>query len=135
MRAKNFIKFAVIAVVIAMIFAILGGNVKEVFRNIWKFAIETDKGYMWIVNIAIGAVVALAISQLKSKVATVVAIITFVLVVILSECLIWHRAEIGAILLNGISNKDAWIYIGLGVLASMMAYVIVGRNDGGDDNK
>lgn len=135
MRAKNFIKFAVVAIVIAMIFAILGGNAKEVFSSIWKFAVEVDKGYMWIVNIAIGAVVALVISQLKSKVATVVAIITFILVVILSECLIWHRDEIGAILFNGISNIDTWIYIGLGVLASMLAYVIVGRNDGGDDNK
>lgn len=128
MKAKKTLRFVVVAIMIAAIFA-MGANMKDVMVEIWKYIIEIDKGYMWIINIAIGAVVAILVSQIDSKLAKVISVILFVVAVLVSECLLWHRSEIGATLIEGIIKKETLINTGIGVLASTIAYIILEKGD------
>lgn len=129
MKAKKTFKFAVVAVFIAMIF-IVGANTPDLFKAIWKYATEVDKGYMWIVNIVIGAIVAVIVAQGRSKTAKFLAMISFLIAVLLSECIIWHRSEITAILMSATDQEEKWVYVGIGVLASIIAYLIVEKDTG-----
>ncbi len=128
MKAKKTVKFAVVAILIAMIF-IVGANTPRVIKEMWKYVTEIDKGYMWIINIAIAAIVAFIVSRVPSRKAKVLSVVSFLLTVILAECIIWHIGEISAILMTTIAKRN-WIYVGVGVLASTIAYLVIEKDNG-----
>ncbi len=121
---KKFMIFVAIAVIAAIVLVTGVKSLTDILKSVWTFALETDKGYMWIVNIAIAAVIAYVLSQGKSKAAKVFAVIGFFVTLIISECAIWHRTEIWAIIAGNTFQTERITNVALGVVASAIAFVI-----------
>lgn len=121
---KKFIVFVAIAILVAFVLVTGVKSLTDIMKSVWTFAVETDKGYMWIINIAVSAVIAFVFTQGKSKAANFFAIVGFLVTMIVSECFLWHRAEIWTIISANTFQTERLTNVGLGVLASAIAYII-----------
>ena len=121
---KKFIVFVAIAILVAFVLVTGVRSIADILKSVWTFAVETDKGYMWIINIAVSAVIAFVFTQSKSRAANFFAIVGFLVTIIVCECLFWHRAEIWSIISTNALQAERLKSVGLGVLASAVAYII-----------
>ena len=48
---KKFMIFVAVAVIAAIVLVTGVKSLTDILKSVWTFAVETDKGYMWIVNI------------------------------------------------------------------------------------
>ncbi len=121
---KKFMIFVAVAVIAAIVLVTGVKSLADILKSVWTFAVETDKGYMWIVNILVAAVVAYIFSQSKAKSATVLGFVGFVLTVIFCECILWHRTEIWGLIVSNTFEPERLTNVGLGILASAIGFII-----------
>lgn len=121
---KKFLIFVAVAVIVAIVLVSGVKSLTDILKSVWTFAMETDKGYMWIVNIVVAAFVAFLFSQSKAKGATVLAIVGFLLTAIICECLLWHRTEILGMIVANTFEQERLTNVGLGILASAVGFIV-----------
>lgn len=121
---KKFMIFVAVAVIVAIVLVTGVKSLTDILKSVWTFAVETDKGYMWIVNILVAAVVAYIFKQSKAKGATALGFIGFVLTAIFCECILWHRTEIWGIIVSNTFEPERLTNVGLGILASAIGFII-----------
>lgn len=101
-------------------------TVPQIIVEVWGF-LSQDIGYMWAINMAVAIVIALAVfnmskNKLPRWVTWVITGITFVIIIVLCESIIWHPAEIGALVASKITMRDVGFVI-LGMAACTVVYI------------
>lgn len=120
--------FVVLALVIAGIFLTVA-TVPKMLIEVWKY-MGIDVGYKWVINMAVGFIVAIIVriickkAQYNNIVANVIAAAMMLIMIVTCECVIWHPKEFGELITSKVTiNKLA--YMGLGILAAIISYVVV----------
>jgi len=104
----------------------------QIISEVWGY-MSKDVGYVWVINMLIAIVVAMIIAnvtQFKDGIRIALAIVTFVIVAIACECIIWHPSEISALISSKVTVKEA-MWAVLGLVVSIVAYALQmwsGRN-------
>lgn len=117
---KNFLKFVIKTILIVFV-ALLAVKVPQIFVANCGYMITSDMGYVWVINFVIAFVVAWLVPKriidADSGIYYVISTITFIVVAVLCESVIWHPREIGAIIAQGITLERV-VCVGIGILAS-----------------
>lgn len=125
MKKKATFLYLLTAALVALIL-IVGWNIPQIVAKIWKYCLNDDKGYMWVVNLLIGAVVTFVIVKLLKKggiLTNLIAIMAFILSVIISECAMWHRSDMVELFRMRYSS-DTVTGIAIGIIASFIAFLM-----------
>lgn len=125
---KKFVMF-VIKTVLIVFAALLIAKVPQIFVANCGYMVNSDMGYVWVINFAIAFLVAWFVSQrlYYAEVAKgyqyAITICVFIIVTVLCESAIWHPLEIGTIIAQGIT-LERMACVGVGILASAITSFI-----------
>jgi len=122
------LKFVLRAILFAFILVNLS-KIWGIMSNVFTWCTTTDLGYVWVINIAAGAIVAGLIGLATRKyreqytiTITVVKTTVFALVVLIIECFIWHLKDSWEILKAPIATSDIILAL-LGLVAATLSFV------------
>lgn len=122
---RQIIRFVAKSILLALV-ALVIITIPQIIAEIWGF-MSKDIGYMWVINMAVATVSALVMfniskNKLPVGVTWVITGITFVIIIVLCESIIWHPAEIGALVANKITMRDIGFAI-LGMAVCTVVYI------------
>lgn len=96
-------------------------------KAIWEFCVTTDKGYMWVINMAIAMAVAIVIwnkqRTLKIPFRIIVCAFVFIVILCVSEIVLWHASEIWTLISAEISEEKVEAVLAM-IIISELAYII-----------
>lgn len=123
MGGKKFLWFVFKTVLIVFV-ALLAAKVPQIIVANCGFMVNSDMGYVWVINFVIAFVVTWIVQKriidagISFGAYYAISAITFIVVTVLCESLIWHPREIGTIIVKGITLERV-ICVVLGILASV----------------
>lgn len=122
------LKFVLRAILFAFILVNLG-KIWGILSNVFTWCTKIDLGYMWVINIAVGALVAgligLITRKSREKYAVTIGIvkgIMFVLFVLVIECFVWHLKDSWEMLKAPIDSSNIILAV-LGLVAATLSFV------------
>ncbi len=95
-----------------------------------RFCIDSDAGYMWVINLAIGllAVIPVYVGLKEKKTRILFSIITFLASVLVMEFALWHRGTFSEIFVGSL-NMDKIAGMIIGLIAGVIVQALLSRGD------
>lgn len=123
--SKKIAKFAVGTALVELMISLVV-ILPDITTLCCRFCIDSDAGYMWVINLTIGLIVAvLMYGTLKEKKKRMLfSIITFFVSVLVLEFALWHRVEFQSLFATNIT-KDKIIGMIIGFISANVVLAMV----------
>lgn len=127
------VKFVFTAIIIAVLMVTVS-QTKAMATSLWEYWTQTDKGYMWTINVAVAVLAGrLVFGRKRGKVIVVLKGLFMFCMTIALECLLWHRKDILGIIVAQMTWSNLILAAG-GIVAATIAFIIHIKDvDYGDD--
>lgn len=122
------LKFVLRAILFAFILVNLG-KIWHILASVFTWCTTTDLGYVWVINIAVGAIVVgligLATRKYREQYAITIGVIktiVFILVVWAIECFVWHLGDSWEMLKEPVDSSHIILAV-IGLVAATLSFV------------
>lgn len=117
------VKFVFTAIIIAVLMVTVS-QTKAMATSLWEYWTQTDKGYMWTINVAVAVLAGrLVFGRKRGKVIVILKGLFIFCMTIALECLLWHREDILGIIAAQMTWSNLIIAAG-GITAATIAFII-----------